>query len=456
MSTIDLVSFAIAIVISFAGLAAIVGHVLRPRPKDRLLLWFGLFSEIYGVRMFFKQTLATALGIDKTTGLWVETVFTYLILVPGLLFTEELYGLGWRRSLRWLTNLTALYAVAAVVVDAAASPLRAPDPSLAVLALFIVVVIAGALSGYEPPPFRESGILIAGFVAFMLLVLNDHAVGARTVPWRVTAEPIGFLIQLGCFGYVTLLRVFAQGRQLIAIDHEMRSAREIQESILPRNLPPIGGLRIAARYLPLAVVAGDLYDIVPLEGDGIALLVADVSGHGVSAALIASMVKVAFAAALRETTDPGGILERMNGALCGMFERSYVTAACTLLRPGAGALTYSLAGHPSPLMHSDGNSIVALDERGIFLGVMPDATYPTATVSIASGARLIVYTDGVTETSAPGDELFGIERLSAFAAEQRHRSGEEFADALMQTLHRFQGRAGPAHDDVTLVVVDVA
>jgi sigma-B regulation protein RsbU (phosphoserine phosphatase) len=152
------------------------------------------------------------------------------------------------------------------------------------------------------------------------------------------------------------------------------------------------------RYVPLAAVAGDFYDVAVLADGGVVVLVADVSGHGVPAALIASMVKVAFGAGLRETADPGAILRAMNTTLCGMFERSYVTAACIVIWPDGGSLTYALAGHPPPLLlpERDGR-VVVLDERGLFLGFTPSATYTTSTVPIGSraAARLVCrYTHG--------------------------------------------------------------
>jgi sigma-B regulation protein RsbU (phosphoserine phosphatase) len=457
MARIDLWAFAIAVVICSAGVVAIAGHLLRPRPRDRLLLWFGLFSGIYGVRMFFKQTLASALGVDAWAGVWVENTLNYFILIPALLFIEELYGTGWHRSLRWITSATAAFAVGALTIDVVSGdPTRVPDPSLFVMAFVAAILVAGALAGYRPPRFDEWRILLAGIVTFMLFVLDDHAVGARMVPWRFTAEPVGFLVQLGCFGYIALTRVFAQSRQLAAVEQEMRSAREIQVSILPRDLPTIPALRAAARYVPLAAVAGDFYDIVAFDGRVLAVFVADVSGHGVPAALIASMVKVAFTAEVHETDDPGAILQRINTTLCGMFERSYVTAACAVLKPDAGILSYALAGHPPPLLlPSPDEEVVLLDERGLFLGIVPSATYTTATVPIGVGARLILYTDGVTETSDRNGDLFGMGRLSAFAASERHRPPGSFADALMASLQRFANATALPHDDVTLLVVDV-
>ena len=168
------------------------------------------------------------------------------------------------------------------------------------------------------------------------------------------------------------------------------------------------------------------------------------------------MVKVAFAGGLRGTDDPGLVLERMNTTLCGMFERSFVTAACAVLHPAARSLTYALAGHPPPLLLPPaGNDAALLDERGVFLGFDPSATYTAATVAARPGARLVLYTDGVIETPNSDDDLFGIERLTAFASRARTQSSEGFADSLIETLRLFTGSPTLRHDDVTLVVVDL-
>jgi phosphoserine phosphatase RsbU/P len=455
MAPIQLVAFAVAVVICAASVTALVGHALRPRPADRLLLWFGVFSAVYGIRMFFK--LAGAIGIAPSTGRWVENGLNYFILIPALLFVEELYGQGWRHLLRWVTGGMTAFAVVALIVDIAArDPTRVPDPSLGLLVIVVAVVAAGAVKGYRPPPFDEWRVLLGGVVVFLLLVINEHAVGARVVPWRFAAEPIGFLIQLGCFGYIALMRVFAQDRQLAAVEQELRSARDIQNAILPRALPTVGRVHIAARYEPLAAVAGDFYDVVALKRGAVALLVADVSGHGIPAALIASMVKVAFNAALGETTDPAVVLARMNATLSGMFERSYVTAACVFLDPETRTMQYALAGHPSPLLVLPaGSDVRPLDERGFALGMFPSAAYTTTTVGMPAGARLIAYTDGVIETPNHGDDLFGMERLIAFARVEHGRPPAPFADALLAELRRFAHRAPTPHDDVTIVVVDV-
>jgi len=116
-------------------------------------------------------------------------------------------------------------------------------------------------------------------------------------------------------------------QQLLAIQKELETARLIQQSILPQTVPQIDGLDIAARYIPMTSVAGDFYDFIVVDNKRVGILIADVSGHGMPAALIASMLKIALAAQSPHADDPAQVLKGLNRALCGKFQHHYVTAA---------------------------------------------------------------------------------------------------------------------------------
>jgi serine phosphatase RsbU (regulator of sigma subunit) len=200
-------------------------------------------------------------------------------------------------------------------------------------------------------------------------------------------------------------------------------------------------------------VAGDFYDVLPLPGGRILVLVADVSGHGVPAALVASMVKIAVAVEIERDDRPGDILTGINRALTGKFEHAYVTACCVVLDQNRGALAYAAAGHPpAVLQHADGH-LEPLDRGGIVLSLMPDATYETCTVPFEPGDRLVLYTDGLTEAVRPGtDEFFGDNELARVLG-----SAPPTADVLQTILRahrRWIGDGAPLSDDVSVVVVE--
>src|ERR1700723_3126740 len=140
--------------------------------------------------------------------------------------------------------------------------------------------------------------------------------------------------------------------QLLIIQREMDKARQIQLSILPFQIPPIQHLDIAARYVPMTSVAGDFYDFIVIDEKRIGILVADVSGHGMPAALISSMLKIALAGQTANALDPARVLDGLNQALCGKFEGHFVTAIYIVIDTEKRSITYAGAGHP-PLVVRD-------------------------------------------------------------------------------------------------------
>ncbi|MGO8984707.1 MAG: SpoIIE family protein phosphatase [Terriglobales bacterium] len=250
--------------------------------------------------------------------------------------------------------------------------------------------------------------------------------------------------------------------QLLTIQKELETAREIQLSILPDKIPPIEGLDIAARYIPMTSVAGDFYDFIVVDEKHIGILVADVSGHGMPAALIASMLKIALAAQEAHAADPAQVLLGLNQALCGKFQRHYVTAAYLFVDMLKGTLTYAGAGHP-PLMlwglSSVGisNGVRAVEENGLFLGKFPQATYSSVELPLKAGDWCLLYTDGIPETTNPSQIEFGAERFRQFLETEQSASADHFADRLLKELSQWSARDVNVDmdDDVTLLAVRV-
>jgi serine phosphatase RsbU (regulator of sigma subunit) len=319
-------------------------------------------------------------------------------------------------------------------------------------------VIFGNLFRMVPRLAAELKMFWVGVTIFMIFILNANLVQRGILPWRWTAEPIGLLIFICFLGYAVAHRFFANERQLLAIEQEMATARRIQSSILPQHLPEVPGIHLAARYLPMAAVAGDFYDFLVLDGRGMGILVADVSGHGVPAALIASMVKVSFASQAAVASDPAGVLTGMNQVFCGKFEREFITAGYLLMDTDKETLVYAGAGHPAPLLWKRAEQkIVTLSENGLILGQFANAEYANLRLPLEPGDRILLYTDGIVEAADSTGELFGEGRLRRFVEEQEHLSPERFADALLERLFLWSGkRSGKTlDDDLTLIVVDV-
>jgi len=245
--------------------------------------------------------------------------------------------------------------------------------------------------------------------------------------------------------------------QLLTIQKELETAREIQLSILPEEIPKIGGLDIAARYIPMTSVAGDFYDFIVVDEKHLGILVADVSGHGMPAALIASMLKIALAAQESHAADPAQLLLGLNQALCGKFQRHYVTAAYLFLDMLKGTLRYAGAGHPPLLLWSRSEGVRAVEENGLFLGKFPQAAYSFVELPLKAGDWALLYTDGIPETTNPLQIEFGTDRFKHFLETEQSTSADHFADRLLKELSQWSVRDSgeDSDDDVTLVAIHV-
>lgn len=246
-------------------------------------------------------------------------------------------------------------------------------------------------------------------------------------------------------------------RQLVEINTELEMARQIQLSILPSSTPKLTGMDIVARYVPMTSVAGDFYDFIVVDERHVGILIADVSGHGLPAALIASMLQVALTAQVRHVSEPGKVLAGLNQALCGKFQHNFVTAAYVYVDLEKNILNYGGAGHPPLLLwRKSTGSASQLLENGLVMGQFEEATYDSLQVAIEAGDRFVLYTDGILETANPAQEEFGTGRFMQFMETNNKLTAGPFADALLLELsHWLEQPPGEGHkDDISLLAVD--
>ncbi len=244
--------------------------------------------------------------------------------------------------------------------------------------------------------------------------------------------------------------------QLKTIQGEMDTARQIQLSILPREIPAIKGLDIAARYIPMTSVAGDFYDFIPIDEKRIGILVADVSGHGMPAALISSMLKIALDGQIKCASDPASVLAGLNRALCGKFKGHFVTATYIFVDTEKQSLRYAGAGHP-PLILRDQSAAATREfvENGLFLGFFPEATYTSVELPFKPGDWGVLYTDGILETTDLSGEEFGVGRFKDFLESNHDLSAGQFVDRFLDELSRWSDAASgrEPEDDITLLAI---
>ncbi len=448
-------------IISVAGLSAILVYCVRRKPRAGLLLWFGLIALLYGVRDLANlDTVHLLIGLPEIFWRYLIPFITYLILIPFALFLEELYGSGWKSSLRGLVWVQVLYALAAIAADSIRQePGSFADPVYFFLLCLTFVLLLGRFFNYQPPMFEESRKIQIALFVFILFVINEHLVKLRLVPWSLHFEALGFFLFVMLLGYITVHRFILNEQRLAGLQHEMEAAWQIQASILPRTLPDLGGCRLTVRYVPMASVAGDYYDFITVDDRCLGILIADVAGHGVPAALIASMLKVALSSQGTFGSDPGAVVSGLNHILCRQETGQLVTAGYLLLDLRNGSGLYAGAAHPPMLLWrgADG-TILEIHENGLPLGFRPNEYYANVPFRLIPGDRIILYTDGILDATNHSGEFFGEQTFKEFVRNHSHLAGDRFADLLLQTIAAWSGRkvGRGQEDDLTLIVVDIA
>jgi serine phosphatase RsbU (regulator of sigma subunit) len=237
------------------------------------------------------------------------------------------------------------------------------------------------------------------------------------------------------------------------IEQELRVARLIQQTLLPKSVPGLPGYDVAAYYRPAREVGGDFYDFLKLEDGRLRLVVGDATGHGVPAALMmANTQSVLRAVAQRGGSEPGRILAEVNEVLRSYIPPSmFVTCFYAILDPRSGSLRYANAGHDLPYLWHGGDC-EELRARGMPLGLMPGMSYEEKEMVLDTGEGVLFYSDGLVEAHNPEGEMFSFPRLRALIAQH----GEEeraLRDVLMEELHAFTGEEWEQEDDITLVTL---
>jgi len=250
-------------------------------------------------------------------------------------------------------------------------------------------------------------------------------------------------------------RLAAQNRTHLArLESELQQARQFQQSLLPPPEARLAGASIATAYEPCDELGGDLVDYVEVDEGRLAALVADVSGHGVSAAMLTAVVKAAFHDAHVEEYAPGAVVRRVLGGLRTFADDRFVTLFCARFEAARGRLEYVNAGHPPALLFGRRGAPRAIARTGpMVTPAFPGLEWGAETLELGPGERLLAYTDGVTEARGADGELFGDARLLA-AARAAGGSARELVAGVRAAVRAFTaGR--PMDDDLTLFALSV-
>lgn len=234
----------------------------------------------------------------------------------------------------------------------------------------------------------------------------------------------------------------------------MNKARKIQQNLRPTQ-EKIYGIEMAELFEPAEDIGGDYYDVIPLNDDKVMLCLSDVSGHGVPAAMAATVVKALVFEALETTFSPAEILERINRRYTQIIvEGHFATMVAMVVDFREMTLTYCNAGQEYPLIVEPQKDIVQFKSSNLILGIDANWSFQQETISISNGTRIILLSDGVTEILDPEGNQFGIERVKQVIDLSRNGPVSHLVDNISKALEKFR-RSQPPFDDTTLLAVDV-
>jgi sigma-B regulation protein RsbU (phosphoserine phosphatase) len=334
----------------------------------------------------------------------------------------------------------------------------APFPSSGSLALGVALAFAASLTAL--------GRRLALNVALAVAVIAGLAViGIVLVAARATILPAGFHIGVVFFTAVAGLAVNyvrmrfvseVQERELEEISSDLKKAAEIQQHLQPETMPELDGLDLAGFQIPCKEIGGDYYDAVDLGQGRVGLLIADVCGKGISAALLMSNLQSNFRQLSQTGQSPKQLVTNLNAIASQVFsEGRFVTLLYAVLDLGAGQFSYCSAGHMPPLVARSGGEVVELEPGGLPIGLFPDFEWDEHDFRLEPGDVLFMYTDGLSEAAmADSEELYGTARIRAFLGANRGMAPGDFNRAIVEEARRFSG-SEHLDDDITLLTLKV-
>jgi len=311
--------------------------------------------------------------------------------------------------------------------------------------------------------FREQKSIVAHKVRSVMAVplqTGDRAIGLIYVDTGSLIRPFAQedLDLLTVMANVAAIRI--EQARLIEVEQseklmesELAAASEIQRNLLPTDEPACDGYEIAGYNLPCRTVGGDYYDFVPYGDGRLALVVGDVAGKGLAAALMMSSLQARVHMLVESCPDPAGALTVLNRNVAKRCPPGkFITFFYGLLDPATGKLQYANAGHNYPLLIRADGTTVCLTGHGMVMGILENSKYQTFETELAAGDMLALFSDGVTEARTPDNDEFGESRLAGFLTARHERQVDEIISELVTYVRDWSGEPVFA-DDFTMVIV---
>ena len=453
----DLLSLAYASVIAVFGVLLVTTRFWIRSVAGHGAGAIGLALTLHGLRALGAvDAVALAVGVPSAALDYFGPLCFYALTIPEFVAIERLWGPGWRSSLSRVRQVAVVVLFGAAAFDLVFAPGSALPLSVVLVfgsRLVLLVNLVGGHLRIQP----TDRVAVGGLVLLLVSAVYDPF-----ALWlgfaRLQPADVGTVVFLLALVAAVILRGQVREQRLVALEQELTIAGQLQKALLPPSADRPTSCASFITYLPMHEVGGDLYDFVPLGRNRFGVLVVDVTGHGVPAALVASAVKMAVVAERSHAHDPSAFVEALNRRLFEPLDSTLVTAVYACVDPDAGAARLVRAGHPPPLLYSSATGCaVPVGLVGVALGLLPDSTYDETALSFAPGDRFVLYSDGVTEAASPSGQMFGVDRVCQHLLSGAVLPLDRCIDAMLNALDDYQHQTVRRcyEDDVTIVALEM-
>jgi len=302
----------------------------------------------------------------------------------------------------------------------------------------------------------EKGILVVVPMQIQNEIKGFIFLGSKITKQDFKTSDLEFLQTLGNIAIISLenARLFQETLEKQRLEEEMALARNIQNRLLPKDLPQFDNIKIHGLNIPSKHVGGDYFDVIEIKDNLIALAIADVSGKGMPASLLMANLQASLQSLIFENQDLSKLVGQINNVIYRNTDlERYITFFIGLFNTDTNELQFVNAGHNPPYVFTDKKEIKELSDGGIILGMMPDVKYEVGSVNLNKNDWLVTFTDGVTEAMTADDEEFEEKRVIDFIkANYVNTSPEEFNSLLIKEINDFVGDV-PQNDDITILTL---
>lgn len=451
--------FLLSFIYIVLGFVALLIFIFRIKRLEGYIFYLGLLNIFFGLRFLNENTLVKISEFPAPYfwefGMPIIALITPIVFI---LFIRYFIGWGWRYSILGLLIYSIIQGLFKIVTEYYQSGQSIYGTSDTVFGFLATGVLFFHMFLPEMRKNREVQIIGGGLGFYFLALLNDNLAQMQWIPDLVSFDELAYLFFNLCLVYVAISRVTKSEKEFFAVKQDLETARNIQNGILPEKNPKSNEYEVSSAYLPMELIGGDYYDYQIHDDSHIGVLVADVSGHGISAALIASMLKVAFTSQVSNAKQPAIVLQQINHSLAGQLNNEFITAGYFSFDIETKKLIFSSAGHPPLILYRrKDNELKEIRVKGIPIGVFPETTFNESSMQLIKGDRLILYTDGISDVFNAAGEAFGKNRFIELIKETKNLLVEDATSDILKGIRKWSGKMEEEtyEDDITMVIFDV-